>query len=258
MGLGILALAIVFPASVSAQTGVRAKSASPGPSWGYIDSVGPSHWGELPGADACSMGQHETPIPLVSALAEPQNGPAPSFYYRTSRVKMRHTGHTVEFAYDTGSEVRVGTKHYMLKSFHFHTPSEHVVDGMRHPMELHIVHESPDGEHLVVGVFMKVGMTNAALFQAFQNLPWTVNDEHAPRGALINVSNLLPRKTSYFQYRGSLTTPPCTEGVEWYVMRHPVELADAQIAAFQRLPYINPNNRPLQPINGRVIYLRDP
>lgn len=223
--------------------------------WGYVEAIGPSHWGDLPGASTCAAGRAEAPIALVTASTTPDTHPAPSFNYRDSRVRMVNNGHTVEFEYDAGSTLRVGQKEYQLAQFHFHTPSEHTEDGVRYPLELHLVHKGANGGLLVVGVFIKTGSRNRNLDNAFRHLPWNKGDHSEPEGALINASTLLPKDKAFFQYQGSLTTPPCTEGVEWYVMRDAIEMSDAQIASFQRLPHLNPNNRPLQPRNDRTVYL---
>ena len=222
------------------------------PHWGYAQTLSPSHWSDLPGNGMCSTGLQQSPIALQSANVAQQTQLVPSFHYVTSGVHMLNTGHTVEFAYDVGSSVHLGSREYKLKQFHFHTPSEHVEDRVRYPMELHLVHTDPYGNPaLVVAVFIKAGAVNTALLNAFQHLPKHAGEVSNPLGAVINASALLPQNHSYFQYAGSLTTPPCSEGIQWFVMKHPIELSDAQIAAYQRLPHLNPSNRPLQPLNGR-------
>ena len=223
--------------------------------WGYADTVGPSHWGEIPGAAACAIGVSETPVALETARSVPDSHAAPDFNYRPTRVHMLNNGHTVEFTYDAGSSLRVDGREYTLAQFHFHTPSEHIEDGKRFPLELHMVHKDAQGRIVVVGIFIKQGEHNRALEKAFSHLPWSEGEHSDLPDAVINASALLPRNKTYFHYQGSLTTPPCTEGVEWYVMKNSIELSDAQIAAFQRLPHMNPNSRPLQPLNGRTVYL---
>ncbi|NMO14771.1 carbonic anhydrase family protein [Pyxidicoccus fallax] len=255
-----LLLSLVCTATASAD---EARPQAPQPAvfsaaevyWGYSDAVGPGHWGDLPGATTCATGQEETPIALETASATPDTQPAPVFNYRPTRVRMVNTGHTVEFQYDPGSSLRVNGREYTLAQFHFHTPSEHTEDGKRFPLEMHLVHKDPSGAIAVVGVFIKQGEHNRTLSKAFSHLPWEEGDHSEPAGATLNASSLLPKERTYFTYHGSLTTPPCTEGVEWFVMTRPIEMADAQIAAFQRLPHLNPSNRPLQRINGRTVYL---
>ncbi|MCP3144414.1 carbonic anhydrase [Pyxidicoccus xibeiensis] len=226
------------------------------PHYGYADTVSPEHWGELPGDAMCATGQQQSPIALVTANAVQQPTAVPAFHYHTSHVHMANTGHTVEFAYDVGSTVTLGANEYKLKQFHFHTPSEHTKNGVQYPLELHLVHTDVNGNAaLVVGVLIQTGATNAALFNAFQHLPKHQGEASAPVGALINASALLPHNKSFFHYAGSLTTPPCSEGLKWYVMKHPIEMSDAQIAAYQRLAHLNPGNRPVQPLHGRTVTL---
>ncbi|RKH16828.1 carbonic anhydrase family protein [Corallococcus sp. CA041A] len=222
--------------------------------WGYDQTLSPEHWGELPGDAVCAQGEAQSPIALVTAGAAHPHLDVPSFHYATSRVRMLNTGHTVQFTYDSGSTVRVGASEYKLAQFHFHTPSEHTKDGVEYPLELHLVHTDANGAPvLVVGVLIEEGAVNAALFTAFRHLPRHMGEESVPAGALLNASALLPRDKAFFQYAGSLTTPPCTQGLQWYVMKQPIQMSDAQIAAFERLPHLNPNNRPLQPLNGRTV-----
>jgi carbonic anhydrase len=222
--------------------------------WGYAQTLSPAHWGELAGSGMCSTGQQQSPIPLQSTNVSHQHVSIPSYHYQTSQVHMLNTGHTVEFAYDVGSSVQLGGNVYTLKQFHFHTPSEHVVDHTRysHPMEMHLVHVDANGNPaLVVAVFIKAGAVNNVLLNAFSHLPKHAGQVSAPLGAVLNASALLPHDKDFFQYTGSLTTPPCSEGIQWYVLKNPIELSDAQIAEYQRLPHLNPSNRPLQPLNGR-------
>ncbi|WP_240360186.1 carbonic anhydrase [Pyxidicoccus caerfyrddinensis] len=256
-----MAFSLLFTAPAFADE-ARPWSASPAPTaegetqhWGYIESIGPEHWGELPGASACAQGHSETPIALETRGAIPDTHLAPYFQYRPSHVHMVNNGHTVEFTYDAGSSVRVNGREYTLAQFHFHTPSEHTEDGKRFPLEMHLVHKDSNGGVVVVGVFIKEGEPNRVLDAAFSHLPHDPGAHSDLEHGFINAAALLPREQAYFQYQGSLTTPPCTEGVEWFVMTKPIEMSDAQIAAFQRLPYLNPNSRSLQPLNGRTVYL---
>ncbi|MFP2908846.1 carbonic anhydrase [Pyxidicoccus sp. 3LFB2] len=220
--------------------------------WGYAQTLSPAHWGELMGSGMCSTGQQQSPIGLRSSNTSLQHVGVPSFHYQTSGVHMLNTGHTVEFTYDVGSSVHLGGNVYPLKQFHFHTPSEHAVDHTRYPMEMHLVHADANGNPaLVVAVFIKAGAVNNVLLNAFSHLPKHAGQVSSPLGAVLNAGHLLPHDKDFFQYMGSLTTPPCSEGIQWYVLKNPIELSDAQIAEYQRLPHLNPSNRPLQPLNGR-------
>lgn len=227
-----------------------------GADWSYTGTTdGPDQWGGLPGYGLCSTGQQQTPIPLWSLTTLPLDLFAPSFHYLSTPLSMSNTGRTVEFAYAPGSYIRSLGTNYRLAQFHFHTPSEHTLDAVSYPLELHMVHVDANGAPaVVVGVFIKRGATNLALATAFNNLPQSAGSVSAPAGAFINAGDLLPRNRTHFRYAGSLTTPPCTEGIRWYVMQTPIEMSDAQIAAFQNLAGLNPSARPLQPLNGRSIH----
>jgi carbonic anhydrase len=167
---------------------------------------------------------------------------------------MVNNGHTVQFNYAPGSFITSLGTNYRLAQFHFHTPSEHTLDGVSYPLELHLVHvDSTGAPAVVVGLFIKRGARNTALGAAFDNLPQNEGDVSQPANATINAAHLLPSNTTHFRYDGSLTTPPCSEGIRWYVMRTPIEMSDAQIAAYQSLAGLNPSARPLQPVNGRGI-----
>ncbi|MCY1036071.1 carbonic anhydrase family protein [Corallococcus sp. BB11-1] len=141
-----------------------------------------------------------------------------------------------------------------LAQFHFHTPSEHTVDGVSYPLELHL--DARGRPAVVVGVLAKEGTHPlAALEPAFQHLP-THTDEHSRLpGVTVNAANLLPAERSFFHYPGSLTTPPCTEGIQWYVLSTPIQLPQARIDAYRVLAHLNPSNRPLQPRNARPVTL---
>ena len=227
--------------------------------WAYEDdaeSVGPAKWGTLPGDEVCATGKQQTPINLVAGAAKPQDLPNLVFGYKPTSLSMTNNGHTVQMAYGPGSTLtRVGsTATWTLAQFHFHAPSEHTVDGVSYPMEAHFVHVDAAGKPVaVVGVFIKAGKENATLAKAFQALPAKSGDTVAPAGETIDARTLLPDDRTFFTYAGSLTTPPCTEGVTWYVFKTPIELSPAQIAAFTKLEHLAHTNRPIQSLGGRVV-----
>jgi carbonic anhydrase len=227
--------------------------------WAYEDgaeSVGPAKWGTLPGDEVCATGKQQTPINIVGGAAKPQDLPNLIFGYTPSGLSMTNNGHTVQMTYDAGSTLgRVGsTDAWTLAQFHFHAPSEHTVDGVSYPMEAHFVHVDAAGKPVaVVGVFIKAGKENPALAKAFQVLPAKSGDKSAPAGATIDAHALLPADKTFFTYAGSLTTPPCTEGITWFVLKTPIELSPAQIAAFTKLEHLAHTNRPIQSLGGRVV-----
>jgi carbonic anhydrase len=169
---------------------------------------------------------------------------------------MLNNGHTVQMTYDGGSTLGTvtGRDTWRLAQFHFHAPSEHTVDGASYPMEIHLVHIDPAGKPVaVVGLFIKAGREHAGLARAFHALPAKSGDKVAPAGATIDALSLLPADKAFFTYAGSLTTPPCTEGVTWYVLKTPIEMSAAQIGAFTRLEHLGHTNRPLQSLGSRVL-----
>ena len=227
--------------------------------WAYEDSgdsVGPAKWGTLPGNEACAVGKQQTPIDIVAGVAKPQDLPNLVFAYKPSRLSMTNNGHTVQMTYDAGSTLgRTGsTSTSTLAQFHFHAPSEHAVEGASFPMELHLVHVDAAGKPaVVVGVFIKAGKEHAGLAGAFQGLPARSGDKSAPAGGMIDARALLPADKTFVTYSGSLTTPPCTEGLTWYVLKTPIEMSPAQIRAFTMLEHLAHTNRPVQSVGGRVV-----
>ena len=163
---------------------------------------------------------------------------------------MVFNGHSIQENESGSSSLTVGGKRFSLEQFHFHSPSEHTIDGRHSPMEMHLVHKGADGEVAVVGVMIEAGEENAALEVLWQNLP-TVENRANRTQMQIDVGAVLPADHDYLHYTGSFTTPPCTEDVRWMMMRQPIQLSKAQIAAFRAI--INNNNRPVQPLNGRAI-----
>jgi carbonic anhydrase len=227
--------------------------------WAYEDhgdEVGPAKWGTLPGNASCATGKQQTPIDLAAGVAKPQDLPNLVFGYKPSSLSVVNNGHTVQMTYDAGSTLgRTGsTTTSTLAQFHFHAPSEHTVDGVSYPMEAHLVHVDAAGKpSVVVGVFIKAGNENSALAKAFQDLPAREGDKRAPAGATIDARALLPVDKAFFTYAGSLTTPPCTEGITWYVLKTPIEMSPAQIRAFTSLEHLGHTNRPVQDLGGRVV-----
>jgi len=227
--------------------------------WAYEthgDEVGPEMWGTLPGDEACAKGKQQTPINLATGVAKAQDLPNLVFAYKSSTLSETNNGHTIQMTYDSGSTLgRVGsTVTLTLAQFHFHAPSEHTIDGASFPMEIHLVHVDAAGKPAaVVGVFIKAGHENAALAKAFQALPAHSGDKVAPAGVMIDAHALLPADKTFFTYAGSLTTPPCTEGITWYVFKTPVEMSPAQVAAFTKLEHLNHTNRPIQSLGGRIV-----
>jgi carbonic anhydrase len=232
--------------------------------WAYEDGlaeIGPAHWGELAGNAPCSTGQRQSPIALTTAggtAAAPAAEPHESFSYKPSRISLVNNGHTVQQSYDNGSSLSEGGGvTYSLAQFHFHSPSEHTLNGQSFPLEIHLVHLDSSGKPaLVVGLLVKEGRENPALDAVFANLPKMRGQKSEPAGGVtVDAAALLPGDRAHFAYDGSLTTPPCSEGIRWRVMRQPIEMSAAQISAYRSLPHLGHTNRPVQPTRGRAVTL---
>ena len=227
--------------------------------WAYEDhgdEVGPARWGTLPGNEACGTGKQQSPISLTTGAVKPQDLPNLMFGYKPSRLSMINNGHTIQMAYDAGSTLgRAGSKAtWTLAQFHFHDPSEHTLDGASFPMEAHLVHVDAAGKPgVVVGILIKAGREHAGLARAFQGLPAHSGDKSAPAGVTVDASTLLPADRTFFTYAGSLTTPPCTEGLTWFVFKTPIEMSAAQISALAKLEHLAHTNRPVQSLGARAV-----
>ena len=238
-----------LPAVAKAPGGSAAGEAHGTGHWSYTGDTGPEYWGQLnPEYAACGDGKTQSPIDVDNVKEE--NLVNLAFNYNPSNVNIENNGHTVEVVYDPGSSFSVDGDTYELKQFHFHSPSEHTVDGQFAAIELHMVHETADGKSAVVAVLINQGAANPAFMPVWRHLPATETAE-TTYDIKVNAADFLPADQTTFRYAGSLTTPPCTEGVSWFVMIHPVEMSGEQIAAFQAI--YDGNHRPVQALNDRTI-----
>ena len=217
------------------------------PHWGYEGEHGPEHWGSLdPGFAVCSNGREQSPIDLTGA----ERGALSEivFEYGPSPISILNNGHTIQVDYQAGSGLVLDGARYGLVQFHFHHRSEHTVDGADFPLEMHLVHADADGALAVVGVLVEEGGANEALAPVFRQMPGEAGPAAMVEGT-VDAAALLPGRRTTWRYAGSLTTPPCSEGVSWLVMTEPVTASRGQIEAFKALFPVN--NRPVQPLNGR-------
>ncbi len=218
--------------------------------WGYSGDSGPEHWGELDKKfAACSKGKNQSPINLTGFVEADLE--AIKFNYQTSVTEILNNGHTVQANYAKGSTIFIDGKAFELKQFHFHAPSENHINGKSFPMEAHLVHADKDGNLAVVAVMFTEGSSNHLFESLWKKMPKKTGDKHAI-SADINAMELLPKDKAYYRFNGSLTTPPCTEGVRWFVMKQPVTISEQQVKAFEQVMH-NGNNRPVQPANARPV-----
>lgn len=223
--------------------------ARPMADWGYAGATGPARWASLDERYAmCAQGQMQSPINISQFMQ--QDLPKLKVAYAESPLMVVNSGNTIHVDYEPGSKFMSAEKIYDLKTIHFHTPSEHYIDGAPYPMEMHLVHASPDGELAIVAVMMKVGMQNSHIQNIWEHIP-AENQKSSPENSTLKASDLLPRDGTYYTYTGSLTEPPCTEGVKWHILQQPVEISQEQLSAFQTL--FSMNARPIQQMHGRVV-----
>jgi carbonic anhydrase len=251
MPKAVMAL-LIFPAALlCAQTAVAQEHPASAAHWGYAGPDGPDHWGDLePEYATCKAGEHQTPIDIVDA--QPALLAPIQFDYKLSPLRMLNNGHTIRVNYDPGSSITINGISLPLTQFHFHHLSETEIDGQRYDMELHLVHQDPAaGRTAVVAVLIKSGAENPMLRVLWSHIPKDEGKEVFLKKLVFNAADLLPADQNYYLFDGSLTTPPCTEGIKWYVMKTPIEASPAQIAAFSE--YYPNNARPIQPTNGRSI-----
>ena len=217
--------------------------------WGYTGATGPDHWAEMsPEYGICSRGQQESPVDLKGAV--PAALGKLVHEWKPVPLRVANNGHTVQVEAPAGSTFSTAGKTYSLAQFHLHHPSEHLLDGRRFPLELHFVHRGTDGVLGVIGVFAVAGRANPTLQAVLDAMPRTRGATSPVTARTVNIDKLLPRG-AFYRYEGSLTTPPCSESVDWVVMRTPIEASATQIDAFEKLyPY---NARPVQPLNRRFL-----
>jgi carbonic anhydrase len=216
--------------------------------WSYEGSAGPDNWGALSAASrTCSSGSQESPVDIIDPINATQAAVELSWSKRADTIV--NNGHTIQLNFTPGNTLTVGSRIYGMVQFHFHHPSEHLLQSERFSMEAHFVHA--DGNDLaVVGVFMTPGRTNLAFNKIVSAMPATEGPPARADPAIVP-NELLPSKRGYYRYEGSLTTPPCSETVDWLVFGEPIEVAAADIERFAKLYPMNA--RPTQPRNRRFI-----
>ena len=245
-----LPMAILMAAGCTADEPASEVAEQESPEWTYAGETGPERWGTLSTEFAtCQSGTTQSPINLTNATAA--DLPDLTFNYSASPLEIENKGHTLQVDYKEGSSITVDGAEYKLLQFHFHTPAEHQIQGKEYPAELHLVHQGPDDALAVVGVMIERGQENKALAPVWNHLPATRGDERQVDSVQVNAAELLPSDYRRYRYPGSLTTPPCTEGVRWMVLEKTIEMSAEQIQALQSI--IGTSNRPIQPLGDREL-----
>lgn len=220
--------------------------------WAYEGEAGPQAWGRLkPEFNLCAAGRRQSPIGIDDSAT--LQGPAEPirFGYVPSNGTVVNNGHTIQVDVQGDNTITVRGSSYRLLQFHFHTPSEEQINFKRYPMVAHLVHRNAEGQLAVVAVLLDLGATNPLIDTVWTYMPLDAGDRVRMPNELLNLAELLPTDQRYYQFMGSLTTPPCSEGVLWMVLKAPVTVSKAQLKLFSQL---YPNNaRPIQPLNARPV-----
>lgn len=243
----VAAAGVLVLAACGSSSDTSSSTPSPSPTVVEWENVDPSKWGDLsPEFATCKTGKRQSPIDITGAVNADQ--PVPTFDYpRAQKSMIENNGHSIEVTAPGGS-MTLGSEKYQLKQIHFHAPAENHIKGKEYPAEFHFVHKSDSGEIAVLGAFASVGKATSA---------WDFFLKHAamPKGEEaevdVNWMGLLPDVSTTYQFEGSLTTPPCTEGVKWVVSSTPLAFSQAQLTELTAA--YGDNDRPIQPTNGRKI-----
>ncbi len=230
------------------------------PHWNYGDA-GPAVWATLsPAFASCAAGKNQSPIDIVPP--SPSAAPVVATSSRPASLRIVHhehmadginNGHTIQINYGGADTLTVGDERFALVQYHFHAPSEHTISGRHAPMEMHLVHKSAAGNLAVLGVLIEEGGANSAFAPVWANLPTAKGMETHYQDLQVDVDDLLPVNRTAYRYSGSLTTPPCSEGVRWFILATPIQLSTEQVGAFKAV--VQGNNRPVQPLNNRPVVL---
>ncbi len=243
-------------AAAHAASGAHGAHAAHHAHWDYVNShaEGPGHWGDLDHAfEQCNKGIHQSPVNVDKSKTVKAQLPALEFSYSSVAPVILNNGHTVQVGLPAGQKLKVGDQSYELLQFHFHTPSEEAVSDKRSPMVAHFVHKNAEGKLGVVALLIDIGKAEGPMDVIFDHLPRpgekvTVDD------LTLDLSAMLPKNLGYYNLEGSLTTPPCSEGVNWMILKEHGTLTKAHVRAFQRMFHEGHGNaRPIQPLNDRVV-----
>ena len=220
--------------------------------WGYTGANGPQAWASLkPEFAICATGKRQSPINIDDSITLRGPAEAIGFDYNTSSATVVNNGHTIQIDVTGDNGILVRGTRYQLLQLHFRHPSEERINHRSFPMAAHLVHKDYLGRLAVVAVLLETGEANTAINKFWTYMPLGPGDRVAMPPASVDLKQMLPKDQRYYQFMGSLTTPPCTEDVLWMILKQPVTLSHEQIRMFaQQFPS---NARPVQPINGRVV-----
>ena len=252
---------LFFPARVFASSALPGDGREQNPahqenvSWGYWGSGAPNNWGSLsPDFSECAEGQAQSPI-NITGYTEGRDAPQLSFAYGGNARSVSHNGQIAHVEYDAGSAIAIGDRAYGLVAMHIHVHAEHQVDAQLFPAEIHLVHRSESGCYAVVGQLFRFGEPDQVVQSLIDAYP--LPGQRRESGFTLNAADYVPADLGYYRYSGSLTTPPCTQGVEWIVLREIRTVSQEQVNRLAAL-HNGFNFRPIQPGNGRPIIATGP
>ncbi|WP_368540623.1 carbonic anhydrase [Enterobacter soli] len=220
--------------------------------WSYEGEGAPENWGKLDDTfKTCQTGMNQSPI-NIDATLKAHLAPLKT-HYTDGPVTLTNNGHTIQAGEkpDTRDSITLDNQTWTLQQFHFHAPSENTIHGKKAAMEMHLVHKNAQGELTVVAVMFNKGAANPELEALWSTMP-VQTEQSATLTTHLNLNALLPKDKTYWRFSGSLTTPPCSEGVTWIVLKHPLTLSTAQLEKFTHTMH-HDNNRPVQSLHGRVV-----
>jgi carbonic anhydrase len=219
--------------------------------WNYDGETGPEHWSEIDQND-CG-GSAQSPVDIVETEKDKTLKPIEFHYSEKTKIHdVINNGHSIQFDFEPGDYVTINGSQYELKQFHFHEPAEHTIKGVRYPLVIHLVHKSKEGKFAVIAVMAQEDKKSNETFEFLDKyLPTKVNDTVKVNNDF-NINKVLPQIKTYYNYTGSLTTPPCTEGVEWFIFKNQIDVSIKMIQDLRKIMPVN-NFRNVQELNGRKI-----
>lgn len=223
--------------------------ADDGHKWSYSGAGGPTEWAKLNPENAACAGKNQSPINLTGFIKSDLK--PIKFAYQAGGSEVVNNGHTIQMNFMSGSHIMIDHTQFDLKQVHFHAPSENQINGKSYPLEGHFVHADKDGNLSVVAVMFQEGAENKSLANIWNVMPKEADQKMAMEKPMAG-DKLMPKKRAYYRFNGSLTTPPCSEGVRWFVMKAPVSVSKEQVEAFAHVIH-HPNNRPVQAVNARPV-----
>lgn len=226
--------------------------------WSYDGETSPEHWAEIEINSDCS-GQHQSPINIIehntTLNANDENSLKLLYDPETHFIDVKNNGHSIEIDFEKGDSIKYKNEIYHLKQIHFHEPSEHTINGIRYPIEIHLVHKSKKNHFTVLSMLGEEGREKLLFINLENILPLKVGETKKIDKA-VDLLKILPETKSFYSYNGSLTTPPCTEKVNWVIFKQPIQISLKEVVEIKKNMPLN-NYRFEQPLNDRKVYFNN-